>query len=489
MNSIVKTKLANLPKSSGVYFFKNASGEIIYIGKASILQRRVKSYFKGNHRDIKTPILVKNIADVDWITTSSEIEALFLEAEFIKRHKPVFNVDLKDDKNFIYIKVAMAEQYPYISLVRRPTDDKSKYFGPFVAGYQVKQALRYMRRIFPYYTKPSQTHSSKLEYQIGIIPTPDISKEDYRRNITRLVMIFEGKTSTLLAQLEGEMKRLSKAKQYELASEVRNQYLAIKALGTKMVFGREETFDLTLDTALNELTQTLGLAKTPRRIECYDISNFAGGDSVSSMIVFTDGVPDHAAYRHFKMHTAGPNDFAMMAETLRRRFSTRNASWPKPDLIIVDGGKGQLSAARKQFTEDNIRIPIVGLAKRYETIVQHTNDTVAAMPATARLEGEFIMINFLPNSPTLHLLQRIRDEAHRFAVSYHKVLRKKRTQSSVLEDIPGVGPVTRKRIIRHFGSAAGAAQATEAEIAEVVGPKTAKVVLEYLQKSVVQPKQ
>lgn len=483
MNNRVKTKLSELPKSPGVYFFKNAKGEIIYIGKASLLKRRVTSYFAKNHKDYKTPLLVDNISDVEWLTTGSEIEALFLEAEFIKRHKPLFNVLEKDDKNFVYIKVAISDEFPFISLVRRPSDDKSKYFGPFVASYQVKQALRYMRKIFPYYTKPGQIHSSKLEYQIGTIPNPEISKEEYRRNINRLVMIFEGKTRALLTDLEKEMKRLSNAQDFEGAARVRNQYLAIKALSTKIVFGKEETFDLTLDSALQYLTETLGLKKVPRRIECYDISNFAGGDSVSSMIVFTDGVPDLKEYRHFKMRTVGPNDFAMMAETLNRRFSSRNSSWSKPDLVIVDGGKGQLGASRKQFREDNILIPIVGLAKRYETIVQHIDDTTVDLGSIARIEGEYRMINFLPNSPTLHLLQRIRDEAHRFAVSYHTVLRKKRTQASILEEIPGIGPVTRKILIRHFGSAAAIAQASKSEIAAIVGIVKANTIYEYLRKS------
>jgi excinuclease ABC subunit C len=294
-------------------------------------------------------------------------------------------------------------------------------------------------------------------------------------------MIIEGKTNTLLSQLEKEMKRLSKAKDYESAASIRNQYLAIKALSTKMVFGRDETFDLTLDAALQELAKSLGINKKLRRIECYDISNFAGGDSVSSMIVFTDGVPDQQQYRHFKMRTLGPNDFAMMKETLRRRFAERNNSWPKPDLIIVDGGKGQLSVARQQLSEDSINIPIVGLAKRYETIVQHLKDVTTKLPAGAKDEAEFRLINFEHNSPTLHLLQRIRDEAHRFAVSYHTVLRKKRTQKSFLEEIPGIGPAKRKLLMRSLGSSRAVKEASELEIAKIVGPKTAKVILEYIQ--------
>ncbi len=478
MKPSLKDQLKQLPAKPGVYFFRDATGKIIYIGKASLLKRRVTSYFQKNHRDSKTPILVSNIAVIDWIETGSEIEALFLEAEFIKRHKPLYNIELRDDKNFVYIKVALTEDYPYIMLVRRPSDDKSKYFGPFISGYQVRQALRYMRKIFPYYTRPKQTNSSKLEYQIGVAPAPEISREAYRQGIHKLMLIFEGKTATLVKELEKEMKRLAKSKDYEAAAAVRNQYLAIKALGSKIVFGKDETFDLTLDKALFELAELLGLKRTPRRIECYDISNFAGGDAVSSMIVFTDGVPDQKEYRHFKMRTKGPNDFAMMAETLQRRFAPRNSKWPKPDLIIVDGGKGQLGAARQQLAADGITIPVVGLAKRYETIVQHSDDSKGKRSALSREEGEFVLTNFESSSPLLHLLQRIRDEAHRFAVSYHTLVRKKRTNKSLLEDIPGVGQVTRKKLIRHFGSARGVMGASEKELAEVVGPSLAKKLSE-----------
>lgn len=483
MKPSLKEQLKQLPAKPGVYFFRDATGKIIYIGKASILKRRVSSYFQKNHRDNKTPILVSNIAVVDWIETDSEIEALFLEAEFIKRHKPLYNIELRDDKNFVYIKVALAEDFPFITLVRRPSDDKSSYFGPFISGYQVRQALRYMRKIFPYYTKPRQTKSSKIEYQIGVAPAPEMSRKVYRQGIQKLILIFQGKTSTLINELEKEMKRLAKTKEYEAAANVRNQYLAIKSLSTKIVFGKEETFDLTLDSALIELTNILGLSKTPRRIECYDISNFAGGDAVSSMIVFTDGVPDQKEYRHFKMRTKGPNDFAMMAETLQRRFSQRNSKWPKPDLIIVDGGKGQLGAARHQLKADGISVAVVGLAKRYETIVQHIEDATGKPSTQTRQEGEYVLTNFEASSPLLHLLQRIRDEAHRFAVSYHTLVRKKRTGSSILEEIPGIGPATRKKLIRHFGSARAVLQANKQDISQLIGPKLTAKLLEYLQKS------
>lgn len=483
MSNKLKNKLSQLPKAPGVYFFKDANGKIIYIGKASILKRRVSSYFQKTHQDYKTPLLVEHICDVDWIEAGSEIEALFLESEFIKRHKPLYNVQEKDDKNFIYAKVTIKDDFPVLSTVRRPSDDGARYFGPFIHGYEVRKALRYLRRIFPYYVKAERQLSSKLEYQIGVAPRPDISKAEYRDNINRLIMVFEGKTKTVLKQLESDMKRLSKQQQYEQASLLRNQYLALKALSTKIIFGREETFDLTLDIALNGLAETLGLPKPPRRMECYDISNFAGGDAVSSMVVFTDGVPDQKSYRHFKMRTRGPNDFAMMRETMQRRFSGRHDDWPKPDLVIIDGGKGQLSSAQAAMKELDINIPTIGLAKRYETIVQPADAAISSRLSNRKLEGEFVLIGLDHESATLQLLQRIRDEAHRFAVSYHKVVRNRRTKSSALDEIVGVGPITRKKLIRTFGSIAAVRAASEPEIAAVVGVAKAHQIHQALSTS------
>jgi excinuclease ABC subunit C len=482
-SNALQSKLKKLPLTPGVYFFKDSKGKIIYIGKASRLKRRVSSYFQKVHTDYKTPLLVKNIADLEWIEANSEIEALFLEAEFIKRHKPLYNVRERDDKNFLYIKITTYEDFPTVSIIRRPSDDMARYFGPFVQAYSVRQALKYLRKIFPYYVKGERKISSKLEYQIGVVPQPDITKREYRLQIRRLIGVLEGKSEVIAAQLEREMKKLAKAKQYEEAAKVRNQYTALKGLKAKIVFGREETFDLSLDVALHSLAERLGLSAAPRRMECYDISNFAGGDSVSSMVVFTDGVPDQKAYRHFKMRTKGPNDFAMMHETLSRRFSGRHEDWPKPDLIIIDGGKGQLTSAQAALSELGIALPMVGLAKRYETIVQQRTEATKLHDKSERFEGGFKLINFEPDSPTLHLLQRIRDEAHRFAVSYHTNVRNRRTKSSLLDSIPGVGPMTRKKLIRSFGSVAGVSQATQAELVACVGSKLASQINEALAKS------
>ncbi|MEI6741631.1 MAG: excinuclease ABC subunit UvrC [bacterium] len=477
--SAIAIKLKSLPNTPGVYFFRDKKGHIIYIGKASILKRRVKSYFAKNHKDQKTPLLVKNIADIDWIETSSEVDALFLEAEFIKRHKPLYNVREKDDKNFIFIRITMQEDFPTVSLVRRPIDDKSRYFGPFVQSYGVRQALKYLRKVFPFFVKDKHKYSSKLEYQIGVLPQPDISRSDYRRQIKKLVLVLEGKSTELIDQLEKDIGKFSKTRQYEEAAVLRNQFLALKALNSRVIFGGEEKITIGVDSALFELAELLELKQAPRRMECYDISNFAGGDSVSSMVVFSDGLPDTKAYRHFKMRTRGPNDFAMMQETLTRRFSERNKAWPKPDLIIVDGGKGQLSSSKKTLDSMGIKVLAVGLAKRFETLVVDSKDL--SNGTKLRKEGDYYMFNFETNSALLHLLQRVRDEAHRFAVGYHTHVRNTRTKRSILDDVDGVGPATRKKLIRTFGSVAAIRQASQSEIAKVVGNSKAQSIISQLQ--------
>ncbi len=476
--STLDNKLKLLPTTPGIYFFKDKSGRIIYIGKASILKNRVKSYFRASNKDHKTLLLVSNIADLDWIETSSEIDALFLEAEFIKRHKPLYNVRERDDKNFIFIRITMQEDFPSVSLVRRPVDDKSRYFGPFVQSYGVRQALRYLRKVFPYFVKDNHKYSSKLEYQIGVLPRPDISQLDYRKQIKKLVLVLEGKSTQLIDQLQKDIGKLAKARRYEEAADFRNQFLALKALNSRVIFGGEEKIATGVDSALSELAELLELRQPPRRIECYDISNFAGEDSVSSMVVFSDGVPDSKAYRHFKMRTRGPNDFAMMQETLTRRFSKRNEAWPKPDLIIVDGGKGQLSSSKKTLGAIGIKVMTVGLAKRFETLVVDFNDISPS--TTLQQDGGYYTFNFEANSHLLHLLQRIRDEAHRFAVGYHTHVRNTRTKRSVLDGMVGIGPVTRKKLIRAFGSVAGIKQASEADISAVVGKTKSQVIISQL---------
>ncbi len=464
----LKEKLKKLPKQPGVYFFKDANGKIIYIGKAAVLKNRVGSYFQNTAKDPKTTLLIADISDLDWITVGSEVEALFLESEFIKRYKPKYNIDLRDEKQFLYLKIS-ADEYPVVSYVRRPLDDKADYFGPFTEAVAVRRALKLLRRIFPYVTHETLPARACLQAHLGLCPNPEegkITPAEYKRQSIRpLMMYLRGQQSQLLKQLDKEMKQAAKRHDYETAGRARDQLRDLWALGKQMVFSDKEAFDLSKDQALAGLAERLGLTQPPRRIEAYDISHMQGSDNVASMIVFTDGVPDRGQYRKFKMRRDINDDFLHMREVIARRFSkVADRDWPKPDLILIDGGKGQLSAALESMAERGIDIPAIGLAKREEEIIQK--------------DGSVIV---LPHSShVLQLLQRVRDEAHRFAVTYHSLLRSKRQTKSLIDDIPGIGPATRQKLIRKFGSIVGIKGAKPEELMSIIGTTKTQALLEHL---------
>jgi excinuclease ABC subunit C len=474
----IKSKLKDLPKQPGVYFHKDAKGKIIYIGKAAVLKNRVGSYFQqSRHRDYKTQLLVGEIADLDWITTDSEAEALFLESEFIKRYKPKYNIDLKDDKHFIYIKIPLRDAWPVISFVRRPLDDRAEYFGPFTSSDAVRRAMRQLRKAFPYITHTVDPMPKRacLHYHLGLCPGPEvgaITPAEYKRNLRRLMLYLHGEKTKLTDQLEREMRQAAKKQAFELAAQRRNQLHNLQALGKQMIFSDKEAFDLSRDQALVGLSDQLGLKGLPRRIECYDISHLQGTDNVASMVVFSDGVPNKEEYRRFKLRLPGNDDFAHMREVIRRRFTGTNwERWPKPDLLVIDGGKGQLAAALGVLDELGLALPAIGLAKREEEIIRQ----VSVADGTA-----FEVIRLPRSSHILQLLQRVRDEAHRFAVTYHSLLRGKRQVASLLDEVPGVGPATRKKLIRTFGSVAGVKAAPPREIAKLVGDVRAQAIAERL---------
>lgn len=489
----VQAKLKELPKEPGVYFMRDVKGKIIYIGKAAVLKNRVSSYFQqSRNRDPKTEILVANIATLDWITVDSEVEALFLESEFIKRYRPKFNIDLKDDKHFIYIRIPMKDMWPVVTYVRRPLDDGADYFGPYTSSDAVRKAMRQLRKVFPYVTHTVNPMPARacLHYHLGLCPGPEaaaVSSADYKRSLRRLMLYFKGEKTKLMAQLEKEMQQAAKKKQFELAKERRDQLQNLTALGRQMIFGDKETFDLTRDQALVGLADRLGLAGLPRRIEAYDISHLQGTDNVASMVVFQDGVPNKDEYRRFKMQLPGNDDFAHMREVIRRRFSGKNLEkWAKPDLVLIDGGKGQLGAALGVMDELDIDIPTVGLAKREEEIIRRSADgdkIVTEKAGDARWVEQHVryeMIVLPHSSHVLQLLQRVRDEAHRFAVTYHSLLRSKRQTTSQLDTVPGIGPATRKKLIRQFGSVAGVKQASFDDLVAAVGVVRAQSLQRHL---------
>ncbi|HVE81036.1 MAG TPA: excinuclease ABC subunit UvrC [Candidatus Dormibacteraeota bacterium] len=465
-------KLKQLPKQPGIYLFKNAKGKIIYIGKAAVLKNRVGSYFqKTRDRDYKTRLLIGEITNLDWIEVDSEVEALFLESEFIKRYKPKYNINLRDDKHWIYIRIPIKDEFPVVTYVRRPMDDKAEYFGPYTQGDAVRKAMRHLRKIFPYVTHQTMPKRGCLHYHIGLCPGPEegaTTSAEYKRSLRKLMMYLRGQKAKLIAQLEKEMARAARRKDYEGAAGRRDQLYNLYSLSKQMIFKDKEMFDLTLDQALVGLADRLQMQGLPKRIEAYDISHLQGTDNVASMIVFQDGIPNRQEYKRFKMRLKGNDDFAHMREVIRRRFSGTNLeNWAKPDLIIIDGGKGQLSAALGVMEESGITIPAIGLAKREEEIIRQADNLFESI--------------LLPrDSHVLHLLQRIRDEAHRFAVTYHSLLRSRRQTGSQLDTVPGVGPATRKKLVKSFGSVAGVKQASVEELTTIIGAAKAKTVKQYL---------
>lgn len=486
----LKEKLKNLPSEPGVYFHKDTVGKIIYVGKAAILKNRVGSYFQNTkNRDLKTVLLIQEIADTDWMVVGSEVEALFLESEMIKRYRPKYNVDLKDDKHWNYIKVG-TQVYPVVSYVRRPLDDKATYFGPFTSADAMKRAMKYLRRIFPYVTHDPLPQRACLQAHLGLCPNPEenaITPVDYRRQIKQLEMYIRGDKNKLLQQIQRDMERAAKRQDFEAASKSRDQLRDLQSLSKQMIFGDKELFDLTLDQALVGLSERLQLKGLPRRIEAYDISHMQGTDNVASMVVFNDGVPNRDEYRRFKMRLVGNDDFAHMREVIERRFSSKNLEqWAKPDLILIDGGKGQLAAALGVLEERGINIPTIGLAKREEEIIRRSESTSQASSghwdneAWIMSNNDFEVILLPKSSHVLQLLQRVRDEAHRFAVTYHSLLKGHRQTSSILDSVPGVGPATRKKLIKVFGSVQGLKTADFNALVDVVGPAKAQVVKEHL---------
>ncbi|EDK72555.1 excinuclease ABC, C subunit domain protein [candidate division TM7 genomosp. GTL1] len=373
MNKKLEAKLKTLPRSPGVYFHKDARGKIIYVGKAAILKNRVRQYFQKNRpHDIKTEALVAEIADTDWTTVETEIDALFLESEMIKRYKPRYNVLLCDDKSQLFVRINMQDVYPYVSFTRWPQDDSAEYYGPYYNGWAVKKALRYLRRAFPYSTHETMPKRVCLQYHLGLCPGVEeqkISSADYKVTLRKLIRYLKGERKALVRDIEQEMKTAAARKDYELAAKKRNQLRDLKELGRQVIFSDREFLDISKDEALVGLQQLLGLKKIPYRIEGYDISHMSGTNNVASMVVATNGLADKAQYRKFKMQLPGNNDFAHMHEVISRRFSGRHTSWPTPDLLLIDGGKGQLQAALKALEEKGVSIPAVGLAKRLEEII------------------------------------------------------------------------------------------------------------------------
>lgn len=607
-------RLAALPTKPGVYLMKDVRNDVIYVGKAVNLRNRVRSYFHApaSHNP-KVQRLVEHVKDFEFIVTGSELEALILECNLIKKYRPHYNVRLKDDKRYPYIKITMQEDYPRIYLVRRMLDDGARYFGPYTSSRAVHQTMELLRKLFPYLTCKREITGKDtrpcLYFHIGRCVGPCIgavSKEQYRELVQQIILFLEGKQERIVKQLEQEMSSASERLDFERAAILRDQVDALKTVIRKQIIvsaarqdqdiiafarsdgqacvqvffirsgkliGREyfvltgtqdedanaimssfitqfydeaayvpatlllqhhvdealviegwlrdkrggrvairvprkgqarELVQLAAENAmetlnnlqaqwqaeqarqvdaLGELQRHLELPAAPTRIECYDISNVQGTSATGSMVVFVKGVPRKSEYRRFKIKTVeGANDYAMLQEVLARRFK-RAASqavaedsaelekegWRVlPDLVIVDGGKGQLSAAREVMAALQVdHIPTIGLAKKQEEVFVPDQTDPILLPR---------------DSEALYLLQRVRDEAHRFAIGYHRRLRERTGMTSRLDEIAGIGPRRRQALLKRFGSLEAIRKAPAEELATVPGMniKLAEKVKEQL---------
>ncbi len=409
----IQEKIRSLPLTSGVYLMRNAQGEVVYIGKAVSLRKRAQSHFRPSPViSSKGDWLVSQVADIDYISTASEAEALILEASLIKQYQPKFNMELRDDKSYPFIHVT-EEGFPRIAVVRwqqkkGEAPPAGRYYGPYVNPKLIREALDIIRKIFHFRTCDPFPHKACLDFHIGLCDAPcinNIAKEEYNKIIDNVCLILEGKKDELYGELRREMEALARARKFEEAAKVRDQIRAIGALysGTPDVNYYKET---------EQLQRALNLTRRPERIEAFDISNIMGHQAVGSLVSFLNGRPDKNNYRRFRIREVeGIDDFKMIAEVVKRRYRRlKNERLIFPDLIMIDGGKGQLQAALQELRALKVDIPIIALAKREEEVF---------LPARRN------PVRLARDSLGLKLLQRVRDEAHRFAVSYHRLLRKK----------------------------------------------------------------
>lgn len=398
---------------------------MLYVGKAKNLKKRVSSYFLNKNLEPKTEVLVSKIKQIKTLTAESEIESLLLEANLIKKYSPRYNIKLTDGKNYPSVKISIKDTYPKVLFIRKQDDPEAVYFGPFPSSTDLKMVLKLIRKIFPYQSVQNHPKKHCLYYHINLCPCPPMFKtleeeKDYKKNISYIIKFFEGNKKGVLKDLEAERDNYSKKENFESARIIQKKIDAINSITAS----RNNPFDYEINPnlrsdlrnkELNELEIVLkenGVnIKTLKRIECYDISNISGKFATGSMVVLTNGEIDKSQYRRFQIKRPPivvPNDFAMMREVIKRRLA--HPEWGEPGLIVVDGGKGQISSAQKTLFEmDRTDIPLIGIAKREELLIT----------------SDFKVIKLPRNSDALILVRRIRDEAHRFAITYHKKLRSK----------------------------------------------------------------
>jgi excinuclease ABC subunit C len=407
----VKESIKDIPHLPGVYIMKDASGEVLYIGKAKDLSKRVSNYFQESTPKTARHIqLLEKVKGLDYVITGSEEEALIYEANLVKEKKPKYNVELKDDKSFPLLKIILNEKFPRLIITRKKVDDGSRYFGPYTKARLLRNAVSILKNIFPLRICRKIPSESCLAYHIGQCLGPCINKIDeksYNEIVEQLILFLEGKKTRLIQELTDKMKEFADKKNFEQATVIRNRLSALLEVSDRKTADYSSWGNIAL-----KLKKILRLSKLPLKIEAFDVSNISGKEATGSMVYFNNGVPDKSNYRKFRIkNVKGIDDYAMMKEIVARRYKRlKEENKGLPDLIIIDGGKGHLTTAYKELLKLNLSyIPLIGIAKQEEKIY-----TLASQKP----------LDINRDSEILHFIQSIRDEAHRFALKYHHTLRR-----------------------------------------------------------------
>ena len=465
----LQARLKQLPDQSGVYLFKDRAGTILYVGKARALKKRVSTYFhSGRPQADKQMRLMRDAADLEWIVTGSEAEALLVENALI--------ISLKDDKSYPYLKITAEEAFPRLFVGRGPSEAGVRAIGPFTQAILLHQAFHAIRRVIPFRTCRTLPKRACLDYHLKLCSAPceeKISQADYQEALAQVFRLMEGKKAEVLDELKAKMQAASKARRYEDAARFRDQTAGLIQLTVR-------PRRLVPSEALADLASVLRLKRLPRKIEGFDVSNIFGREAVGSMVTFVDGKPHKDGYKRFKIKAvSGIDDYAMMQEIVGRRYAPKTRyRVPKvpgtivlPDLVVIDGGRGHLGCAVQTLKGQGLHIPVVGIAKEFEQLF---------------LPGQREPIVLPPSSRALQLMQRIRDEAHRFAIGYHRLLRGKHTLTSALNQIPGLGPRKKQDLMVRFGSVEAMRRASPETLTQVRGisPMLAHRVHQKLRRSV-----
>ncbi|HMP90439.1 MAG TPA: excinuclease ABC subunit UvrC [Kiritimatiellia bacterium] len=483
----VKSRLASLPDKPGVYFMRDKDGKIIYVGKAASLRSRVRSYFRSSSTRGASPklrSLINSIDDFDFIVVKSDADAVVTEGRLIKEYRPHYNALLKDDKRFLLLRVHLEDPYPRIQPCRIKKPDGALYLGPYARSDAARTALEYAERYFglrscsprlPDEQNYRHCHNDVIRF-CSAPCMKRISRDDYLIRVHDAIAFLRGERRDLLDDIKSQMDKAAAEQKYEKAAELRDTLAALWSAIRERSRGIRD-LELKEEDALagiRELHQLLDLPRPATVIECFDNSNLQGSLPVSAMVCAINGIPQRQRYRHFRIKSiSGIDDPAMMAEAVGRRYQRlKQEGATMPDLILIDGGVTQLKAARDVLTSLGLNLPTAGLAKRFEEIYTDTD----YQSAPIRLPSD---------SNALKVLQRIRDEAHRFSLTYHRSLRAKKIRESALDEVEGIGDKRKELLIKEFGSVLRIARASEEEISKIsgIGPVMAKAIKEHLSRN------